>query len=342
MISPAAHPARWWRPLDQGRVLCELCPRDCRPGPGQPGFCLIRRNEGGALVTDGWNAGIGFAADPIEKKPLHHVHPGSRVLSFGTAGCNLGCVFCQNWTMSQAREALGRMERATPAMILRAAASQGCRGLAFTYNEPVIFGEFLIACAEAAQEAGLYTVMVSNGYVRLPAAREIFAPIDAVNIDLKSFRDSFYRNLARGRLAPVLETLRWLRRETNVWLELTTLLIPGKNDGDEELGELCRWVAGELGPPTPLHLSAFHPDHKLTDLPRTPVETLRRARAIARRAGLQHVYLGNLPLAEGRDSCCPACQATVVKRPLGGAACCHLRGGRCPSCGKVLPGLWPS
>jgi len=336
----AGHPARWWRPLENGRVHCELCPRDCRPGPGQPGFCLVRRNEGGALVTDAWNAGTGFAADPVEKKPLYHVRPGSRVLSFGTAGCNLACAHCQNWSMSQSRAALRRMERATPEMILRAARVQGCAGLAFTYNEPVIFGEFVIACALAAHQAGLYTVMVSNGYVRLQAAREIFAGIDAANIDLKSMRDGFYRRLARGRLQPVLDFLVWLRRETKVWLELTTLLIPGHNDGEDELAELCRWVAGELGPHTPLHLTAFHPDHRLQEVPRTPGDTLLRSRAIALRAGLQHVYLGNLPLAEGRDTNCSACGRLLVERPGWGETRVQARGGACPGCGAAAPGLW--
>lgn len=335
-----SHPARWWRPLDGGRVLCELCPRECRPAPGQRAYCLIRRNEGGVLVTDGWEAGIGFAADPIEKKPLYHVQPGSRVLSFGTAGCNLGCRHCQNWTMSQAREALGRMERATPAMILRAARNQGCAGLAFTYNEPVIFGEFLIACAEAAHQAGLFTVMVSNGFVSPAAAREIFAPIDAANIDLKGFREEPHRLLTRGRLAQVLDTLRLLRRETRVWLELTTLLIPGHNDSDGELGELARWVAGELGPETPLHLTAFHPDHKLREPPPTAPETLLRARAIALAAGLHFVYLGNLPLAEGRDTHCPACGALCVQRDGGRESPVRLERGACPGCGRQMPGLW--
>ena len=334
------HAARWWRPLEGGRVLCELCPRDCRPAPGQPGFCLVRRNQSGKLVTDAWHAGIGFAADPIEKKPLYHVRPGSRVFSFGTAGCNLGCVHCQNWGMSQSRAALARMERATPGMILTAARRQGCQGLAFTYNEPVIFGEFALACAESAHAAGLFTVMVSNGYVRLPAAREIYAGIDAANIDLKSFRDDFYRRTARGRLAPVLDFLKWLRRETTVWLELTTLLIPGRNDDADEVAELCRWVAGELGPDTPLHLTAFHPDHRLQDLPRTPATTLLRSRDLALQAGLRHVYLGNLPLAEGCDTRCHGCGALLVERPFTGAARVLVANGACPGCRAAAPGLW--
>jgi len=334
------HEARWWRPLENGRVLCELCPRECRPAPGQRAYCLVRRNEGGRLVTDAWDAGLGFAADPIEKKPLYHVQPGSRVLSFGTAGCNLGCVHCQNASMSQSKAALGRMERATPSMILRAAHKQGCAGLAYTYNEPVIFGEFLLACAEAARAAGLFNVMVSNGYVALPAAREIYRQIDAVNVDLKGFREDAHRRLTRGRLAPVLDVLRWLRRETTVWLELTTLLIPGHNDNAEELGDLTRWVAGELGPDTPLHLTAFHPDHRLLDVPRTPAETLLRARQIALAAGLRFVYLGNLPLAEGRDTHCPACGVVCVVRDGWGKSSVRLVKGGCPGCGAGVPGLW--
>jgi pyruvate formate lyase activating enzyme len=340
----APHPARWWRPLENGRVLCELCPRLCRPAPGQRAYCLIRRNEGGVLVTDGRNAGIGFAADPIEKKPLYHVHPGSRVLSFGTAGCNLGCVHCQNWTLSQAREALGRMERATPALIVRTARNQGCAGVAFTYNEPLIFGEFLLECAAAAREAGLFTVMVSNGYALPAPAREIFGAVDAANIDLKGFHEERHRRLTRGRLAPVLDTLRMIRRETATWLELTTLLIPGHNDSDTELGELARWVVGELGADTPIHFTAFHPDHHLREVLATPAATLLRARDIAREAGLHFVYLGNLPLAEGRDTFCPGCGTRCVERATAGAAQPQsqpaLRAGACSACGRILPGQW--
>jgi pyruvate formate lyase activating enzyme len=333
-------PARWWRPLDDARVVCELCPRLCRPAPGQRAFCLIRRNEGGALVTDGWNAGIGFAADPIEKKPLYHVNPGSRVLSFGTAGCNLGCRHCQNWTMSQAREALGRMERATPAMILQAARHSGCAGLAFTYNEPLIFGEFLLECAAAARQAGLFTVMVSNGYALPGPAREIYGTVDAANIDLKGFHEERHRRLTRGRLEPVLDTLRLIRRETATWLELTTLLIPGHNDGHDEVGELARWVVGELGPDTPLHFTAFHPDHQLREVPATPAATLLRAREIAHAAGLRFVYLGNLPLAEGRDTSCPACGALCVAREWDGIRVLLKGNGACPACGIRLSGRW--
>ncbi len=337
---PAGAPARWWRPLDEGRVLCTLCPRHCRPTPGRRGYCLLRRNQDGRLVTDGWNAGRGFAADPVEKKPLYHFHPGSRVFSFGTAGCNLGCLHCQNWSMSQAREALDSLSPATAHQIVAAALAQGCRGLAFTYNEPVIFGEFVLECSRAAHAAGLATVMVSNGYVEPAAASEIFAGIDAANIDLKGFSEDGFRRLTRGRLAPVLEALRHLRRTTTVWLELTTLLVPGHNDGESELRDLCRWVVDELGAHTPLHFTAYHPAHRLR-VPATPASTLLRARDLAMAAGLSFVYLGNLPLVEGRDTHCPACGGLCVERKAWGESRVVLRSGSCPDCGAAVAGHWP-
>lgn len=338
-MMPTSHLARWWRPLDEGRLLCQLCPRHCRPTPGRRGYCLIRRNEGGHLVTDGWEAGIGFAADPVEKKPLYHLHPGSRVLSFGTAGCNLGCLHCQNWSMSQAREAVAAMRPATVAEIIAMARQQDCKGIAFTYNEPVIFGEFVVACSQAAREAGLFTVMVSNGYVEPQVATEIFAHIDGANIDLKAFSEAGYRRLTRGRLAPVLEALRHLRRMKSLWLELTTLLIPGHNDSEAELVELTRWVAGELGPHTPLHFTAYHPANRLR-APATPAATLRRAREIAGEAGLHHVYLGNLPLEEGRHTGCPSCGALCVERRGRGDIRILLKEGACPACGTQVSGCW--
>lgn len=300
----------------------------------------MRRNEGGRLVTDGWNAGRGFAADPIEKKPLFHVHPGSRVFSFGTAGCNLGCLHCQNWSLSQAREALEALHPATAEQIVAQALRQGCQGLAFTYNEPVIFGEFAQACREEAERAGLFSVMVSNGYVEPGAATEIFHGIHATNIDLKGFSEEGYRRLTRGRLAPVLEALRHLRRHTPVWLELTTLLIPGHNDSTPELRELCRWVVEALGPATPLHFTAYHPAHRLR-APATPADTLLRARDLALDAGLHFVYLGNLPLEEGQDTRCPSCGALCVRRAGEIQHGAPLRKGACPSCKTRLPGIWP-
>lgn len=335
-----AHPASWWRPLGNGRVLCELCPRDCRLRPGQAGWCWVRRNEGGELVTDAWEAGIGFAVDPLEKKPLYHVRPGGRVLSFGSAGCNLGCAFCQNASMSRDREALARMRPATTAQIVASALEHGCQAVAFTYNEPTIFGEFAIDVARAAREAGLLTAMVTNGYVRLPAAREIYAHVDAANVDLKAFDEGFFRALTRSRLAPVLEFLVWLRRETQVWLELAHLIIPGENDDPWQTQKLCAWVAAELGVETPLHLTAFHPAHRLLHRPPTPPKTLLAAARIARDAGLKHVYLGNLPLAEGRDTACAGCGRLLVERPPGRAPRVDLIDGACGQCGTRLAGVF--
>jgi pyruvate formate lyase activating enzyme len=333
------HPARWWHALDDGRLQCDLCPRDCQLHEGQRGFCFVRQRVGDAMVLTTWGRSSGFCVDPIEKKPLHHFYPGSSVFSFGTAGCNLGCRFCQNWDISRATEWDRLTDQATPEAIAAQAAALGCRSVAFTYNDPVIFAEYAIDVAEACRARGLKTVAVTAGYVHPGPRRELFSRMDAANVDLKAFTEDFYRTLCLGHLAPVLETLEWLVKEGGVWTELTTLLIPGHNDGEAEVARLCEWVAGHLGPDVPLHFSAFHPDFKMGEVPATPPATLTRARRQGLAAGLHHVYVGNVHDPEGETTSCAGCGATLVVRDWYKLLDYRLTAdGRCPACDRVLAG----
>lgn len=336
------HPARWWHRLDgaEPRFRCGLCPRACELRPGQRGFCAVRLATEDGLVLDTWGRSSGFAVDPIEKKPLYHFLPGSTVLSFGTAGCNLGCRFCQNWSLSRARTEERALARGAPDWIAAEALRQGCASVAFTYNEPIVFAEYAIDTALACRERGVRTVAVSAGYVE-PAAREaLFGVMDAANIDLKAFSDAFYQRLCGARLAPVLDTLRWLARQPGLLLEVTTLLIPEENDSDQELHDLCAFVAGELGPEVPLHFSAFHPAHRLTERPRTPHATQQRARRIALEHGLRHVYLGNVWDPEASSTSCAGCGERLIERAGYRIGECRLRDGACEACGTRLWGVF--
>jgi len=309
-----AHPARWWHALPDGRLQCDLCPRDCRLHEGQRGACFVRARQGDAMVLTTYGRSSGFCIDPIEKKPLHHFYPGSSVFSFGTAGCNLACKFCQNWDISKSRSMDRLMDQASPAQIAQAAWTHGSRSVAYTYNDPVIFAEYAMDVADACRERGLKNVAVTAGYMHDEPRRAFYAKMDAANVDLKAFSDAFYVKLTGARLAPVLDTLRYLVHETPVWTEITTLLIPTKNDSDDELQRLSAWVAEHLGPDVPLHFTAFHPDWKMRDLPATPAETLARARRIARAEGLHYVYTGNVHDAAGGTTHCPSCGHGVIVR----------------------------
>ena len=286
-LPPDAHgakPAGWWQESEDGkRVLCGLCPRACSLGPGDRGFCFVRQNVGGQMVTTTYGRSTGFCVDPIEKKPLNHFYPGTSVLSFGTAGCNLGCKFCQNWSQSRSRDVDAACEVADPQTIAAAAQTLGCRSVAFTYNDPIVWAEYAIDTAKACRAAGVKTVAVTSGYIT-PAAREAFYEhMDAANVDLKGFTEDFYHRLTGGHLEPVLDTLRWLADRGNIWLEITNLVIPRANDAPDELRRMCEWIFQNLGPDVPLHFSAFHPDFKLIDREPTPLATLLRAYEIARR-----------------------------------------------------------
>ncbi len=342
-IADESHPGRWWHRLDDGRVRCDLCPRDCTLHEGQRGLCFVRKNEGGRMVLTTYGRSSGFCIDPIEKKPLNHFYPGSSVLSFGTAGCNLACKFCQNWDISKSREMDRLQSVASPDGIARAAVEHGCKSVAFTYNDPVIFAEYAMDAADACHAHGVKTVAVTAGYVHEAARRELFAKIDAANVDLKGFTEDFYHELCAGHLQPVLDTLRYLVRETNVWTEITTLLIPGRNDSEAELRALSRWVRSELGAHVPLHFSAFHPDYRMRDLPPTPPVTLQRARQIAREEGLAYVYTGNVHDPEGGTTLCPGCSAEVIVRDWYDLLAYRLDAqGRCSSCGHAISGHFDS
>ncbi|GEO80224.1 AmmeMemoRadiSam system radical SAM enzyme [Pararhodospirillum oryzae] len=334
--------ARHWHATEDGRhVVCDACPRACRLGPERRGLCFVRMNQGGALVLTTWGRSSGFCIDPIEKKPLYHFLPGTPVLSFGSAGCNLTCAFCQNWDLSRAREIERLNSPATPGRIATLAREQGCRSVAFTYNDPIPMLEYAVDVAHACHDQAVRTVAVTAGYVSPGAREDFFAPMDAANVDLKAFNDGFYRKMASARLAPVLDTLTWLARESTVWVEITTLLIPGVNDADDEIKALAAWIAATMGPHVPLHLSAFHPAHRMNAVPPTPHATLRRARALARAEGLEHVYLGNVHDPEADSTWCPGCGARLIERDWYTLGAWGLDdAGACGSCGRALAGVF--
>ncbi len=331
----------YWHVLEDGRVQCDLCPRHCKLREGQRGLCFVRSRLNDEVVLTSYGRSSGFCVDPIEKKPLNHFLPGTPVLSFGTAGCNLACRFCQNWDISKAREFDRLTDEAMPDDLARRAVDLGCRSVAFTYNDPVIFHEYAIDVAAACRAEGVKTVAVTAGYVCPEPRTEFYAAMDAANVDLKSFDDQFYRRICAGRLAPVLETLEYIRHETDVWLEITTLLIPGLNDSDEELDELTSWIAERLGPDVPLHFSAFHPDFKMLDRPATPRSSLRRARAIGLGNGLRYVYTGNVVDPAGQSTYCHWCGAMLIERDWYELGAWALdESGRCQSCGTRCAGVF--
>lgn len=335
------HPARWWHPLPDGRLQCVLCPRECRLRDGQRGFCFVRQREGDELILDTYGRSSGFCVDPVEKKPLWHFLPGTGALSFGTAGCNLGCRFCQNWDISKSREIDTLADQASPEAIADAAVRLGAASVAFTYNDPIIFAEYAIDVAHACRERGIRTIAVSAGYISEAARAEFFAPMDAANIDLKAFTPEFYRQVTGAELEIVKDTIRYLVRETSVWTEITTLLIPTKNDADGEIEAMSAWILEELGPDIPHHFSAFHPDFRMQDLPRTPPSTLARARRLAMATGERYVYTGNVHDAEGGTTRCPGCQGELIVRDWHRIVRWRLaEGGRCPDCGTAIPGVW--
>ncbi len=331
--------ARWWHRLPDGRLQCDLCPRDCRLHDGQRGLCFVRGRVGDEMVLTTYGRSSGFCIDPIEKKPLDHFLPGSAVFSFGTAGCNLACKFCQNWDISKSREMDRLMDSASPQRIAQVAKASGAASVAFTYNDPVVFAEYALDTADACHAVGLSTVAVTAGYIHPEPRREFFASMDAANVDLKAFTEAFYREQTASRLAPVLDTLEYVRHGTDCWLEITTLLIPGLNDGDAELDAMTRWIADRLGTDVPLHFSAFHPDYKLTDVAPTPKATLSRARRIAIGNGLHHVYTGNVHDREGGTTYCPGCGAALIERDWYEIRRYALDPqGACPQCGTRIAG----
>ena len=343
MMELDAYPARYWHRIEDGRIQCDLCPRDCKLHEGQRGACFVRMRENDRMLLTTYGRSSGFCIDPIEKKPLNHFYPGSSVLSFGTAGCNLACKFCQNWDISKSRDMDRLMDQASPDAIAAEAEKYACKSVAFTYNDPVIFAEYAMDVADACHARGVQTVAVTAGYMHDQARRDFYAKMDATNVDLKAFTDDFYFKLTGSHLQPVLDTLVYLRHETKVWFEITTLLIPGHNDSDEELTALSRWIMKELGSEIPLHFSAFHPDHKMPDVPATPPATLVRARQIAMREGLQYVYTGNVRHREGDTTFCPGCNTALIERDWYQIRQYRLTEvGHCPVCALPIAGRFAS
>jgi pyruvate formate lyase activating enzyme len=337
----ATVPTRYWHRLADGRIQCDVCPRACKLREGQRGLCFVRACAGGEVVLTTYGRSGGFCVDPIEKKPLNHFLPGSSVLSFGTAGCNLSCKFCQNWDISKSREIDTLADAASPEEIARAAKALGCASVAFTYNDPVIFLEYAIDVADACRELGIRSVAVTAGYICDEPRVELYRHMDAANVDLKASTQEFYASTCAGHLQPVLDTLEYLKHETDVWFEITNLLIPGRNDSDEEVDAMTRWIVERLGPDIPVHFTAFHPDYKMLDVPHTSPETLTRARRIALANGVRHAYTGNVFDAQGGSTYCPGCGERVIERDWYRLGAYRLtEAGRCESCGERLPGVF--
>ena len=335
------YPGRYWQKLNDGRMQCDVCPRQCKLHDGQRGLCFVRQAEGDQIVLTTYGRSSGFCIDPIEKKPLNHFLPGTPILSFGTAGCNLTCKFCQNWDISKSREFDRLTETASPEMIANAAKANGCRSVAFTYNDPVIFLEYAVDVAQACSELDIHPIAVTAGYVLSEARAEFFQNMDAANVDLKAFSEKFYKKICGGELAAVLETLEYLKHETEVWFELTTLLIPGENDSPQELQAMTEWIVEHLGPAVPLHFSAFHPDWKMRDKANTPHSTLRQAREIALSNGVRYVYLGNVHDKHGSSTYCHQCSELLIGRDWYELSDWNLNEeGHCISCGAECPGVF--
>jgi len=336
-------PTKYWHALDNGRVQCDLCPRFCKLQEGQRGLCFVRGRQNDRIVLTTYGRSSGFCVDPIEKKPLNHFLPGTPVLSFGTAGCNLACKFCQNWDISKSRETDTLADQATPEVIARAAQRLGCASVAFTYNDPVIFLEYAVDVADACHELGIQAVAVTAGEICPEPREEFYRHMDAANVDLKGFTEDFYRRICGGELGAVLDTLRYLKHETDVWFEITTLLIPGENDSDRELDEMTRWVVEELGPDVPHHFTAFHPDYKMLDKPPTPPATLTRARRIAMANGIRYTYTGNVHDEDGGSTWCHVCGERLIGRDWYVLKEWNLTpDGACIACGTPCAGRFQS
>jgi len=332
--------AKWWEPTDSNKILCTLCPRYCKIGEGQPGFCYIRQNHNGKLYTIGYGRPTGFAIDPVEKKPLNHFLPGTAILSFGTAGCNLGCKFCQNWSISKAKLDDFNALISSPEDVIMLAKRYSTPSIAYTYNDPTIFGEYVIDISKIARQEGINSVMVTAGYIDKDARKDVYKYIDAANVDLKGFTERFYNKLTFSHLTDVLDTLVWLKNETDIWFEITTLLIPDENDSPEEIKRESDWILENLGDSIPLHFTAFHPDFRMMDKPHTPAETLTTARNIALETGIKFVYVGNVHDLEGQTTYCPNCNTKLIKRDWHSVLSNKIVDSKCYKCKAVVPGIF--
>ncbi len=332
--------ALWWKTQDNGKILCTLCPRYCTISEGQKGFCFIRENIDGKLYSTGYGRPIGFAVDPIEKKPLSHFYPGTDILSFGTAGCNLGCKFCQNWTTSKSKYNDSNSVEASPEDVIKIAKKYNTPSIAFTYNDPTIFGEYVIDVSKIAREENINSVMVTAGYIDKEARKDVYKYIDAANVDLKAFTEQFYHKITFSHLEPILDTLFWLKHETSIWLEITTLLIPDENDSPEEIQKMCDWILENLGDEVPIHFTAFHPDFKMVNKSRTPAATLNMARDIALKSGIKYVYVGNVHHLEGQTTYCPNCNEPLIIRDWHSVIDNKLKEGKCWKCNEKIAGVF--
>ena len=332
--------ANWWAQADNGKILCTLCPRYCTIGEGQAGFCYIRQNINGKLYSTGYGRPTGFAIDPIEKKPLNHFLPGTSILSFGTAGCNLGCKFCQNWSISKARIDDENSLSVLPEEVVDLAIKNRTPSIAYTYNDPTIFGEYVIDISRLAREEGIKSVMVTAGYIDKNARKDVYKYIDAANVDLKAFSEDFYHKITFSHLNYVLDTLIWLKHETNIWFEITTLLIPHENDSQAEIKQECDWILENLGDNVPLHFTAFHPDFKMRNKTRTPETTLLNARKIALQAGIKYCYVGNIFHPEGHTTFCPQCKENLIVRDWHNVLENNIEDGKCPKCQTTISGVF--
>lgn len=333
------HEAKWWKETGNGKILCTLCPRYCAIGSGQHGFCYIRQNIDGKLYSIGYGRPTGFAIDPIEKKPLNHFMPGSSILSFGTAGCNLGCKFCQNWSISKAKLDDTNSLYATPEDVISLAQKYQTPSIAFTYNDPTIFGEYVIDISKIAREENIKSVMVTAGYIDKTARKDVYKFIDAANVDLKSFTETFYHKLTFSHLKDILDTLLWLKNETKIWFEITTLLIPGENDSSNEISQMVNWILENLGDEVPLHFTAFHPDFKMREKGKTPHSTLTTARNIALNSGIKFCYTGNVHDEEGQTTFCPGCKVALIVRDWHSVNKNIIVDGNCPNCKTKIAGV---
>jgi len=331
---------RYWHHVEDGKIFCDLCPRACVLKDGDRGFCFVRKNVGNEMILTTYGRSTGFCIDPIEKKPLNHFLPGTSVLSFGTAGCNLGCRFCQNWSISKSREIEQLSEDASPSGIAAAALRMGCRSVAFTYNDPVIWAEYAMDVAKACHEVGIKAVAVTAGYITPEARPEFYSVMDAANVDLKAFTEQFYQKLTLSHLEPVLDTLRWLKHESNVWFEITNLMIPEENDGPEEIERMCDWILTNLGDDVPIHFTAFHPDFKLQNRGPTPASTLQRARAQALKAGIKFAYIGNVDNPKEQSTYCPNCKQLLIERNWYELGAYKIKEGCCTKCKTRVPGVF--
>lgn len=332
--------ADWWQPTESEKILCTLCPRYCKIGENQSGFCFIRKNINGKLYSIGYGRPTGFAIDPIEKKPLNHFYPGTGILSFGTAGCNLGCKFCQNWSMSKARiDDLNAMH-VSPEDVINLAKKHNVPSIAYTYNDPTIFGEYVVDISRLAKDEGIFSVMVTAGYIDKNARKDVYKYVDAANVDLKAFNHSFYRKLTLSGLDEVLDTLIWLKHETNIWIEITNLLIPDENDSPEEIKKMCDWILQNIGDSVPLHFTAFHPDFKMINKSPTPHHTLTKSREIALSAGIKYCYIGNVYDTAGQTTFCPNCNSVLIERDWHHVNSNRINNGQCFNCGEKIAGVF--